>query len=201
MSFDETVKNAMDYFLGGIALILSVPLFAAIAVAIKLDSPGPVFYRRRVLGRGNRPFDALKFRTMVADADAMLAQHPEWAMERTHGQKLRDDPRLTRVGRWLRRSSLNELPQLVNVIMGQMSLVGPRIVTEAEVAGHDRWRDALAQVKPGLTGLWQVSGRNDLSLDERIRLDIHYVEHRNIIMDVCILLKTIAVVLRRQGAY
>ncbi|MBM3333586.1 sugar transferase, partial [Candidatus Sumerlaeota bacterium] len=165
------------------------------------DSRGPIFYRRRVLGRGGRPFDAFKFRTMVADADAMLAQHPEWAMEHTQGRKLRDDPRLTRVGRWLRKSSLNELPQIVNIVMGQMSLVGPRIVTEAEVVGHDRWREALAQVKPGLTGLWQVSGRDDLTLDERIRLDIYYVERRNILMDLAILLKTIPVVLRGRGAY
>jgi len=198
---DGALKVAMDYGLALMKLALASPLFAIVALAIKLDSTGPVFYRRRVLGRGGGTFDAFKFRTMVADADAMLAQHPEWDEALRQGQKLRNDPRVTRVGRWLRRFSINELPQLFNVLLGQMSLVGPRIVTPAELEGHDHWRDALARVKPGMTGLWQVSGRSDLSLDERIRLDIYYVEHRSILMDIGILLRTIPVVLRGKGAY
>jgi len=199
--FDVLLKNLMDYALCAIALLVLSPMLAIIALAIKLDSRGPVFYRRRVVGRGGRAFDAFKFRTMVAEADAMLAEHPEWAMERSRGRKLPDDPRLTRLGRRLRKYSLNELPQLFNVLLGQMSLVGPRMVTPAELAGHDRWRDALVRVKPGLTGLWQVGGRSDLDLDERIRLDIFYVERRSILMDFRILLQTIPVVLRGKGAY
>jgi len=198
---DAILKNLMDYTLGVIALLLASLLFAIIALAIKLDSPGPVFYRRRVLGRGGRTFDAFKFRTMVADADAMLAQHPEWAMERSEGRKMPDDLRLTRVGRRLRKYSLNELPQLLNVVLGQMSLVGPRMVAPAELENRDRWRNVLIRAKPGLTGLWQISGRSDLPIEERIRLDAHYVEHRNIVMDIGILLKTIPAVLRGKGAY
>lgn len=198
---DAGLKAVMDYLLGTSMLLLTLPLMAVIALAVRIDSPGPVLYRRRVMGRGGRLFDALKFRTMFANADEMLRDHPEWAMERTGGRKSPDDPRVTRLGRWLRRSSLNELPQLINVVAGQMSLVGPRIVTPAELEGHDRWREALIRVKPGLTGLWQVSGRNQLPLEERIRLDIHYVEHRNILMDIAILLKTIPTVLSGKGAY
>jgi lipopolysaccharide/colanic/teichoic acid biosynthesis glycosyltransferase len=199
--FDNVLKNLMDYSFSALILVLLAPLFAVIALAIKLDSHGPVFYRRRVMGRGGRTFDAFKFRTMVADADTMLAEHPEWAMERTGGRKNRDDPRLTRLGRRLRKYSLNELPQLINVLLGHMSLVGPRMVTPAEVEGRDQWRAALVRVKPGLTGLWQISGRNDLDLEERIRLDIHYVTYRNILMDIGILLKTIPAVLRGKNAF
>ena len=198
---DGALKVAMDYGLATMKLALASPLFAIVALAIKLDSTGPVFYRRRVLGRGGGTFDAFKFRTMVADADAMLAQHPEWDEALRQGQKLRNDPRVTRVGRWLRRFSINELPQLLNVLLGQMSLVGPRMVTPTELEGQGRWRDALVRVKPGMTGLWQISGRSDLPLDERIRLDIYYVEHRSILMDIGILLRTIPVVLRGKGAY
>ena len=195
------MKTALDYGLGLLALILTSPLLLLIAIAVKIDSWGPVFYRRRVVGRGGRLFDAFKFRTMRADADEWLVRHPEWAVENRGGRKLRDDPRVTRVGRWLRRSSLNELPQLLNVLAGQISLVGPRMVTPPELEGHDEWRRALICVKPGLTGLWQVSGRDDLPLEERIRLDIHYVEHRSFAMDIRILLKTIPAVLRGRGAY
>jgi len=195
------MKIFMDYSLGLLALFLAAPLFAILALAIKLDSAGPVFHRRRVVGRGGTTFDAFKFRTMVADADARLAEHPEWAMEHSAGRKSLDDPRLTRLGRWLRQTSLNELPQLLNVLLGQMSLVGPRMVTPAELAGRDRWRAALIRVKPGLTGLWQISGRDDLPLEERIVLDLYYIEHRDMLMDVRILLKTIPAVLRGRGAY
>jgi len=198
---NDVLKNAIDYIVAVAALLLAAPLFAIIGLAIKLDSSGPVFYRRRVLGRGGRTFDAFKFRTMVAEADAILAQHPEWAMEQSRGHKIPDDPRLTRVGRRLRKYSLNELPQLFNVLLGQMSLVGPRMVTPAEVENYSHWRDVLIRVKPGLTGLWQIGGRSDLPLEERIRLDTEYVEHRNILMDIRILLKTIPAVLRGTGAY
>ncbi len=197
---DAAAKCLMDYVLGTVLLLAALPLCFVIAVAIKLDTPGPVFYRRRVVGRGGREFNAFKFRTMRADADAMLAEHPEWAMENTEGRKMPDDPRVTPLGRWLRRTSLNELPQLINVLLGQMSLVGPRMATATELAGRDAWREALIRVKPGLTGLWQVSGRNDLPLDERIRLDREYVEHRNIFLDARILLRTIPAVLRARGA-
>lgn len=199
--FDRAAKGVMDYGFGLLTLVLASPVFVLIALAIKLESRGPVFYRRRVIGRGGRLFDAFKFRTMRADADAMLAKHPEWAIETRGGKKLRDDPRVTRLGRLLRRWSLNELPQLLNIVRGQMSWVGPRIITPPEIEGREEWRAALVCVKPGLTGLWQVSGREELPLEERIRLDIHYVEHHNILMDIRILLATIPAVVRGKGAY
>ena len=198
---DKTLKAIMDFVFSLIGLIVLAPLLAVIALAVRFDSAGPVFYRRRVVGKNGVIFHALKFRTMRADADAMLAQHPEWAMERTEGRKHPDDPRVTRTGRWLRRFSLNELPQLLNVLAGQMSLVGPRMATPAELEGRNPWRDVLARVRPGLTGLWQISGRSDLPLGDRIRLDAYYVEHRNVLMDTGILLKTIPAVLRGRGAY
>ena len=197
----DVLKDVLDCALGALLFCCALPLMLLIALAIRLDSPGPALYRRRVVGRGGRLFDALKFRTMVAEGDALLARHPEWAVENRGGRKRRDDPRVTRVGRVLRRLSLNELPQLVNVLRGQMSLVGPRIVTPAELTGHDDWREAIVRVKPGLTGLWQVAGRDDLPLAERIRLDLLYVARRNILMDFSLLLKTFYVVLRGKGAY
>jgi lipopolysaccharide/colanic/teichoic acid biosynthesis glycosyltransferase len=200
-TLDCALKALMDYGLSALAIVLALPLFAVVAVAIKLDSRGPVIYRRRVVGRGGRPFDAFKFRTMAAEGDALLAQHPEWAVENRGGRKLRDDPRVTRVGRLLRRLSLNELPQLVNILRGEMSLVGPRMATPAELVGHGEWREALVRVKPGLTGPWQISGRDDLPLEERIRLDRLYVARRNILMDFRILAKTVFAVVRGKGAY
>jgi lipopolysaccharide/colanic/teichoic acid biosynthesis glycosyltransferase len=198
---DETLKVVLDYVLAALGILVLSPAFIALAILVKRDSPGPVIYRRRVVGRGGRLFDAFKFRTMAADADAQLAQHPEWAIENRGGRKLQDDPRLTRFGRRLRKTSLNELPQLFNVLLGQMSLVGPRMITLAELEGHDEWREAYIRVRPGITGPWQVSGREDLPLEERIRLDVRYVERRNILMDIGLIFRTIPAVLRGKGAY
>lgn len=198
---DALMKTLLDYVGATVLLILLSPVFLFIAIAIRLDSPGPVIYRRRVVGLNGRVFDAYKFRTMIVDADAYLESHPELKREWEETGKIRNDPRVTRVGRWLRRTSLDELPQLVNVLKGQMSLVGPRMITPAELARFGRWQYNLLTVKPGLTGLWQVSGRADLSYEDRVRLDMYYIRNYTIWLDLRLLLHTIRVVLQGKGAY
>lgn len=198
---ERFLKAAMDYTLATLALILLTPLLLAIALAIKLDSPGPVFYRRRVVGLGGKLFDAFKFRTMVVNAEAILEQNPALKEAFRQNYKLRDDPRVTRVGRILRRWSLDELPQLFNVLRGEMSLVGPRMLTPEEIARYGRWALNLLTVKPGITGLWQVSGRADLPYSERVRLDLFYIRNYSLWLDLAILAQTIPAVIRKRGAY
>ncbi len=198
---EQLLKAVMDYTLAVAALIFLVPLFLLIALAIQLDSPGPVFYRRRVVGLGGKLFDAFKFRTMVTNADALLEQNPELKKAFEQNYKLREDPRVTRVGRFLRRWSLDELPQLFNVLRGEMSLVGPRMLTPEEISRYGRWALNLLTVKPGITGLWQVSGRADLPYSERVRLDLFYIRNYSLWLDLAILAQTIPAVLRKRGAY
>lgn len=196
------MKSAIDFGLAFPALVLVSPLLAALAVLVKLDSPGPVLYRRRVLGRRGRTFDAFKIRTMRVDGDAILARSPDLLAELQDHQKIRDDPRVTRVGRWLRAYSLDELTQLFNVLRGEMSLVGPRMISPDERERYGREDRVVLSVKPGLTGLWQVSGRADLPYSERVRLDVDYVEGYSIRRDLKILfVLTLPAVLRRRGAY
>jgi exopolysaccharide biosynthesis polyprenyl glycosylphosphotransferase len=200
--FESFMKTMLDYCLTLPAVIALLPVFAVIALLIKLDSPGPVFHRRRVLGVGGKPFDAFKFRTMVVNGDEVLARHPHLLEELRKNHKLKDDPRVTRMGKWLRRYSLDELPQLFNVLLGQMSLVGPRMISpqEADMYGRMQWN--LYTVKPGLTGLWQVSGRSDVSYENRVRLDLYYIRNYTIWLDLQILfVQTLPVVLKGQGAY
>jgi exopolysaccharide biosynthesis polyprenyl glycosylphosphotransferase len=180
-------------------LILLAPLLLLVALLVRLDSPGPVIYRRRVVGAGNRQFDAYKFRTMRVDGGALLT--PELRAELQEAGKLVDDPRITPLGRLLRRTSIDELPQLVNVLLGQMSLVGPRMITADELRHFGRWRHNLVTVRPGMTGLWQVSGRSTLGYDERVRLDMHYIRNYSIWLDLYIIYRTVAVVLSGRGAF
>jgi len=202
LSDTETwIKTIFDYFLSMLVLVILLPLLALIAFVIKWDSPGPLFYRRRVLGRGGREFDALKFRTMYINGDQILTRYPSLESELKANHKLKQDPRVTRVGRWLRKYSLDELPQLFNVLFGRMSLVGPRMISPAEGEKYGRWKMNLLTVKPGITGLWQISGRSDLSYEKRIRLDMQYIRNYTIWLDFLILFRTIPVVLRGQGAY
>jgi exopolysaccharide biosynthesis polyprenyl glycosylphosphotransferase len=198
---DIFLKTALDYVGATLGIILLAPFFLLIALLIRLDSPGPAVHRRRVVGLHGKEFDAYKFRTMIVDADAYLERHPALKVEWERTGKLQDDPRITRVGRYLRRYSLDELPQLFNVLKGEMSLVGPRIITPAELDHFGRWRHNLLTVKPGMTGLWQVSGRADLSYEERVRLDMHYIRNYTIWLDLRLLLNTMWVVLTRKGAY
>jgi exopolysaccharide biosynthesis polyprenyl glycosylphosphotransferase len=193
------LKTLLDYALASLTLLLLLPLFALLAWRIRRDSPGPVFYRRRVVGQGKREFDAFKFRSMYLDGDARLTPAQRQALEQDG--KLKDDPRITPVGALLRRYSLDELPQLWNVLRGEMSLIGPRMLTLAELEKFGKWQHNLATVKPGLTGLWQVSGRSDLRYDDRVRLDMHYIRNHTIWLDIQILLQTIPALLSGRGAY
>jgi exopolysaccharide biosynthesis polyprenyl glycosylphosphotransferase len=198
---DKVLKQILDYSLTIPLLILISPILLAIAIAIKIDSSGPVLYRRRVMGVNGRQFDAFKFRTMHIDGDEIIARHPELQAELAENFKLKNDPRVTNVGRFLRKLSLDELPQLINVMKLDMSLVGPRMITPEEVEKYDRWGINLLTVRPGITGLWQVSGRSDISYSERTRLDMHYIRNWSIWFDFQLLLRTIPAVLKGRGAY
>lgn len=196
------LKTLLEYGLTIPALILLSPLLAIIAICIRLDSPGPILHRRRVLGVGGKEFDALKFRTMYRDGDEILEQFPQKKRQLRSEGKLKDDPRITRVGSWLRKYSLDELPQLWNVLRGQMSLVGPRMISPAEAEKYHCHKMNLFTVKPGITGLWQVSGRSDLDYAERVRLDMYYIRNYSIWRDLQILfIQTIPAVLKGRGAY
>jgi lipopolysaccharide/colanic/teichoic acid biosynthesis glycosyltransferase len=199
--FDWLLKWILDKSMAAVVIVLGAPLLAGIWLAVRLDSPGPVIHRRRVLGLGGSEFDAFKFRSMHIDGEAILARHPELREQLAREHKLEDDPRVTRLGRWLRRSSLDELPQLFNVLRGEMSIVGPRMISPAEHEQYGQWDLNLLTVKPGITGLWQVSGRSDLSYEERVRLDMSYIRNWTIWLDLQILLQTIPVVLTKRGAY
>lgn len=195
------IKTVFDYSVSMLALVIFLPLFALIAFVIRRDSPGPLLHRRRVLGRKGREFDALKFRTMYVNGDEILTRYPGLQTELQIHHKLKQDPRVTRVGRWLRKYSLDELPQLLNVLLGRMSLVGPRMISPVEIERYGHWKMNLLTVKPGITGLWQISGRSDLSYEERIRLDMQYIRNYTLWLDFLILFRTFPVVLRGEGAY
>jgi exopolysaccharide biosynthesis polyprenyl glycosylphosphotransferase len=198
---DALLKATMDYVGALAGIVLLSPLFLLIALLIRWDSPGPVVHRRRVVGLGGRRFNAFKFRTMIPDADTYLETHPELMEEWKLTGKVRNDPRITWVGRVLRRFSLDELPQLFNVLRGQMSLVGPRMITPGELKHFRRWRHNLLTVKPGMTGLWQVSGRSDLSYGARVRMDMQYIRNYTIWQDLKLLFDTVWTVLAGRGAY
>jgi lipopolysaccharide/colanic/teichoic acid biosynthesis glycosyltransferase len=195
------VKEATDGIGAAMALICLAPLLLVIAFLVRWSSPGPILYRRRVVGLDGVELDALKFRTMVAEADDWLARDAVLAARHANNVKLRDDPRLTRVGAFLRRLSLDELPQLLNVLMGQMSLVGPRMIAPEEVARYGEWAAKRLKVKPGITGLWQVSGRQETTYEERVALDLEYIDRWSLALDAWILLKTLPAVLSMRGAY
>ena len=200
-------RRTLDVSVAGTVLLVLVPVIVFAALAVRLSSPGPVLFRQRRLGRHMRPFTVLKFRTMKADADS--AVHREYVRQLIGTQpeepareglyKLAVDDRITRVGRFLRSWSLDEVPQLWNVLRGEMSLVGPRPVIEYEVEQYPEWYLRRFAVKPGLTGLWQVSGRNELSYEDMVRFDIEYAERRSLWLDLRILARTALVVMRRQG--
>jgi lipopolysaccharide/colanic/teichoic acid biosynthesis glycosyltransferase len=198
---DRAAKRALDIVLSACALLVLGPLLLLTGVLVKRDSPGPAFYRRRVLGRGGAQFDAFKLRTMRADGDAILERHPELKAQLARDHKLENDPRVTALGVFLRKTSIDELPQLLNVLRGEMSLIGPRMISPPELARYGAFADELLTVRPGISGLWQVSGRSMLAPEDRVRLDIHYVRTRTVWGDIGLLLKTIPAVLKSRGAY
>ncbi len=195
------VKDAVDLFGVSVGLVLGFPLFAALACCIALDSPGPIFYRQRRIGKGGIPFSAWKFRTMYLDAESRLAHDPALRREFERAYKLIDDPRVTRMGRWLRRTGFDELPQLINVLKGEMSLVGPRPIVEDELRKYGAWERRLLCVKPGLTGLWQVLRQDEPDYAERVSLDMYYIDHWSVGMDLKILLRTLPSIIAGRGAY
>jgi Undecaprenyl-phosphate galactose phosphotransferase WbaP len=201
----SAVKRIMDVVLGSFALLLVSPLLLLITLSIKLKSKGPVFYRHVRVGRNGESIAAFKFRTMVVDAESVLqnhlAAHPECQLEWQRDHKLKNDPRVIPIGKWLRRFSLDELPQLWNVIAGQMSLVGPRPIIEAEINRYGLGYDLYSRVRPGITGLWQVSGRNNTTYEERVAFDEYYVRNWSVWLDAYILVCTVRAVLTADGAY
>ena len=195
------VKRAADAVASTVGLALLSPLFLALAVAIKLDSRGPVFFRQKRVGKDGREFDFYKFRSMVEDAEAL--KESLMHLNELEGPvfKISKDPRVTRVGSFLRRTSLDELPQLINVLRGDMSLVGPRPPLPCEVEKYEGWQREKLSVLPGITCLWQISGRNHIGFTEWMRLDIEYIRRQSFGLDVKILARTLPAVLSRKGAY
>jgi lipopolysaccharide/colanic/teichoic acid biosynthesis glycosyltransferase len=195
------VKRAFDIVVSVVVVILGLPLWLAIAAAIKINSRGPVFYRDCRVGLRHKEFTMLKFRTMIAEADEQQAEL-EWANEADGPLfKIRDDPRVTRVGAMLRSLSLDEVPQVLNVLRGEMSLVGPRPLRIRDYRRLEEWHRKRDLVLPGMTGLWQISGRSSLGFDDLVRLDFYYIENWSLWLDISVLAKTIPAVLARRGAY
>jgi exopolysaccharide biosynthesis polyprenyl glycosylphosphotransferase len=195
------VKRVVDVVGAALLLILLAPVMAAIAVAVRLDSEGPIFFRQRRCGKGGREFNMIKFRTMVPDAERIQKE----LLDRNDVDgpvfKMFEDPRVTRVGRFLRRNSLDELPQLWNVLVGDMSLVGPRPLMMSEMRLCRSWRDLRLSVKPGITGIWQVNGRSATSFHDWIRHDTQYVQNWSLWLDLRVLAKTALWVIARTGAF
>lgn len=197
----ERVARRMIDILGACAgLLAALPLIAYYGMRIKRESPGPVLHHRKVLGKGGGAFFAYKLRTMIVNADEMLDKDPQLRELFRKNYKLQEDPRVTPIGRFLRTSSIDELPQLLNVLKGEMSLVGPRMITQPELEKYGRYGKKLLTVKPGLTGYWQISGRQHVTYEERVLLDMEYIDRRSIWFDLYILFKTPLVVLKRTGA-
>lgn len=200
-TWQSKAKRGFDIVVAVIGLVILSPLMALIALAIRLDSPGPIIFRQTRCGKDGRPFTFLKFRGMVEDAEARRGELDP--LNEVDGPifKMRCDPRVTRVGRFLRKTSLDELPQLWNVLRGEMSLVGPRPPIPTEVAQYAIWHRGRLSAPGGITGLWQVSGRSGLSFDEMVQLDIRYIQQWSIWMDLRILAQTVLVVVLTRGAY
>jgi Undecaprenyl-phosphate galactose phosphotransferase WbaP len=205
MPFWRAVKRSIDLVIAVSAFIALLPLMVLVAAAVKLTSPGPIFFTHRRIGQDGVPFRAWKFRTMVSDADTLfaerLASNPALRLEWERDHKLRSDPRLTPIGPLLRKSSLDELPQLWNVLRSEMSIVGPRPIISAEIPRYAGYFAEYSRVLPGITGLWQVSGRNETTYDERVQLDTFYVNNWSLWLDLYIIAKTFHAVFGARGAY
>lgn len=195
------VKRSFDLVVAAGLLVLLAPVLALVALAIRLDSAGPIIFRQTRCGRDGRPFTVLKFRSMTIDAESRRAELE--AFNEADGPifKLRQDPRVTRVGRWLRRLSIDELPQLWNVVRGDMSLIGPRPPLPSEVTQYMVWHRGRLLVTGGVTGLWQVSGRSELTFDDMVRLDLAYIRNWSLWLDIQILMRTVLVLITARGAY
>jgi len=199
------VKRLIDYLLIFCSLIITIPLALIISIAIKIDSPGPVIFKQKRVGVNGMIFDMYKFRSMFENADQSLhIQHiNDYAagnLDTDKGVKLKNDMRITRVGRFIRKTSLDELPQLINILIGTMTLIGPRPLPLYEVEHFNLWHDARLNVIPGISGYWQVYGRSAVSFNDQLRYDIHYVKHKSILLDLKLIFLTIWVIIRGKGA-
>ncbi len=192
-------KRLLDIVLALIGLLLLSPLWLMIAVCIKIEDQGPVFYRRQIVGYQGQRFLAWKFRSMCIDAETYLLRRPELYQRYQRQMKLFNDPRVTHVGRYLRRWSLDELPQLLNVLQGEMTLVGPRMIHPDELPRYEPYVQKRLSVKPGITGLWQISGRQHFDYQERVQLDLLYIDQRSLRLDLWILSKTLGTILNNPG--
>lgn len=199
------LKRVMDVVICALALPVALPLLGLLALLVRLDSPGRAIYRQERIGKNGVPFTLYKFRTMTPNADAVLkeylARDEALAREWAQSQKLKEDPRLTRAGRFLRKTSLDELPQIFNILAGSMALVGPRPIVASEMVKYGRYLEEYCGVKPGLTGLWQTSGRNDTTYSQRVAYDHYYINNWSLGLDLWILAKTIPVAISGRGAY
>ena len=199
--FDEGTKMILDYIITFPGMLVILPVILFFGLLVKITSPGPIIHRRRVMGMNGKHFDAYKFRTMYVNGNEILDKYPELKEELAREHKLKDDPRITPLGKFMRRFSIDELPQLFNVIKREMSLVGPRMISPEEVSMYDKWNINLLTVHPGITGLWQVSGRSDVTYEERVQMDMYYIRNWTIWLDLQILVQTLPAVLKGRGAY
>lgn len=194
-------KRCFDFISSLIAIVIFSPLFLILGIMVKLDSPGPVFFGHTRLGKRGKKIKVYKFRTMVTNAEEILKNMTEdMKREFEENFKFENDARITKLGKFLRKSSLDELPQLLNILIGNMSVVGPRPIVEKEIEKYGIYGDKLLTIKPGLTGNWQAGGRSDTTYDERVQLDMQYIDKRNFWMDIKIIFKTVFVVFKKEGA-
>jgi len=199
--WQSVLKRIMDVAMSVLVLGISLPIMLLTALAIRLDSPGPIFFRQQRVGQDGELFDLIKFRSMYEDAEQRVQELKDQNEASGPLFKMRNDPRRTRVGAFIRRVSIDELPQFWNVLKGEMSVVGPRPALPSEVAMYEPWHLQRLEIAPGITGLWQVSGRSDLTFDEMVLLDVYYIENWSLATDLVILAKTIPTVLMGSGAY
>jgi exopolysaccharide production protein ExoY len=192
-------KRLLDMVLAALAIVVLIPLMVLIAICIKLADGGEILFFREIIGQYGQRFFALKFRTMIPNADAYLANHPELMQKYQQNMKLEHDPRVTKIGRFLRKTRLDELPQLFNVLVGQMSLVGPRMIHPSELLRYGEYAQKRLSVRPGITGLWQISTHQHNSYDERILLDMQYIDTRSFISDLAILVRTLKALVNLSG--
>lgn len=195
------LKRTFDIIVSLIGSIICVPVFIIISIIIKIDSKGPTFFRHKRIGYKGKPIEILKFRTMVKDAEDRIKDFtPEQAAEWKEQYKLENDPRLTKVGKILRKTSIDELPQVLDILTGKLSFIGPRPITEEEFITHNIDKDKYTSVKPGLTGYWACNGRSDVDYEDRIKLEYYYVDHASLWLDIKIFFKTIFAVILEKGA-
>jgi len=195
------LKRISDIMLSSLILLLAAPLMLIVALLIRMISPGPAFFKQKRLGQAGREFWCYKFRSMVVDAEVQLQRHPDLHKQFEENYKIKHDPRVTRFGAFLRKTSLDELPQLFNILRGDLSLVGPRPIVPSERAKYGEYAEKLLSIKPGLSGLWQVYGRSDTTYDQRIQMDMTYIANQSLWLDLKLMALTVYVVIKGRGAY